>query len=139
MFESSGCNNTVVLTATSLKKSGFISWRRSDFQIFHNSSSPFFSMRILTSLSVDEIWLKRYVNSSINVRVCNLICRMHYLIIHEWCGVWYRYGIISILNARLICCERLYIYIYMCVCVCVCVKDKRKNDIYFGVDENLCI
>ena len=56
-------------TATAWKKSRIISSDRSEFYMIDNLSSiPCFSKRMMTSLSVDEILLSRYMNWSTNFR-----------------------------------------------------------------------
>ena len=53
-------------TATACKKSHFILWDKSDFPMIDNLSIAFhiFDRFMLTSLSVDEMLLPRYVNLS---------------------------------------------------------------------------
>ena len=57
-------------TATPNKKSRFIWPKRSDFRMIDSLSITVhaFPMHILTSLSVDEMWLPRYVTRSTNFR-----------------------------------------------------------------------
>ena len=65
-------------TATAEKISRFISSGRLDFHIVDNLSIAVhaFPMRMLTSLSVDEISLARHVNWSINFRELSFIMEM---------------------------------------------------------------
>ena len=62
--------NTVVLTQLQLKKFRFILSDRSDFHMTDNLSIAVhvFAWRMLTSVSVDEILLPKYVNLSTNFR-----------------------------------------------------------------------
>ena len=56
-------------TATALKKFGFILSVRSDFHLIDNLSITFYTFTkcMLTSLSVDEVLLPRYVDLSMSV------------------------------------------------------------------------
>ena len=71
LFKSWWCSHTLVLTWLQLdRNSRFILSERSDFQMIINLSIVVhaFPVRMLTSLSVDEILLLRYMNWSTNLR-----------------------------------------------------------------------
>ena len=70
-LESMLCSHTVVLTRLQLERiSLFILSKRSDFHMVDNLSIVVYALPIhmLTSLSVDEILLPRYMNCSTNFR-----------------------------------------------------------------------